>query len=348
MSTDFPKEYLDPLYWNPENKGFEIIDWERWYATEPKVPSVFDPPQRKNLGGCLLAPMYWWNRSCYFQPLAAILHSCCTCKPEMDRISKGDSLFKKMLIPEHASPDAPEELRNHLYWTENNIAPETLIGFGSWAFRKQTEEGRVIGVGDISINFTNDPTCWGYIFAINSQRTKALVQRSPDGKWISLQTIDSPSAKGTKCNYLFIYVVQEGDEFRTVEGEPMDYVKPGDIVRVTWDESNPYETDNSKLKYLYFPRKVASINENGEVVLNDSHYEALLKNATNDASDMCCKTCCFTCALCMSAEERFQFQVGNISDLQVFKPSKAAPPTSEEIDRAVGDGEDDFNDNPKS
>ena len=346
MSTDFPKEYLDPLYWNPQNEGYEIIDWDRWYATEPKVPKVFDPPQKLKFSEWRFTPLYWWNRSWYLQPFVALLHSCCcSVKPEMEKISNGDVLFKKLLKPENTSADAPEILRNHLFWTEHNVAPETLFNFGSWAWRKPTDKNRVIGVGEIAYDFTNDPTLLGYIFSHLASSTTATVQMSPDGKWLAIVTIDDPSPAGKKCNYLFIYVVQEGDEFETVDGEPLDYIKPGDLVRISWDLKNPYETDNDKISYLYFPRRVASINENGQLQLNSPHYDALLKVATNDASDKCCETCCYTCSCFMSPEERFEFQVNHVSDRQVFKMS-SAPPTSEEIERAVGNGEDDFADNP--
>lgn len=345
MSTGFPKAYLDPRYWNPTAEGYEIIDWDRFLATNPKIPDVFDPPQKNRYKGYRFAPLWWWNRSCYCEPIPSCLHSCCAfTKPEMDRISNEYSLFKKLLKPENMSQSAPEELRNHLFWTENNVAPETLVNFGSWAWREQTKENRVIGVGAVVNDWTNDATCMGYLFSLQASTRVATVQRSPDGKWIALVTIGDPSSKENKTNYVFIYIVQEGDEFRTVDGEVMDYVKPGDIVRITWDTSNPYETDNSKISYLYFPRKVASINEGGELELNSPHYETLLMMATNDASDKCCETCCYTFTCCTSSEERYNFQVNHVNDRQVFKMS-SAPPTSQEIERAVGNGDgDEFND----
>lgn len=330
-----PEEYLDEKYWNLENENFEIIDWAKWYKTNPEVPKVFDPPQKNNLKGLKSAPMWWWNRSCYFKPVPSVLQCCCAIKPEMERISDGDTIFRKMLDPRTTSDDAPDEFKNHLFWTENNIAPETLINFGSWAWRKQTNGGRTIGVGKIQDNWTSDPTCFGYFFSLGAKKRVAVVQRSPDGKWFALSTTASPSPEAS-CNWLFIYVVQKDDKFTTTSGEDMDHVKPGDLVRVSWGGTNPYETDNSKLSYFYFPRRVASTNKEGILVKNSPHYEDLLKAATNDASDKCCETCCYTCTLTMSPEERFNFQVNHISDKQAFK-IPAAPPTSEVIDRELGE-----------
>lgn len=344
MSTDFSKKYLDPKYWNPKN--VEIIDWDKFYATNPKVPEVFDPPQKKNMDGCLYAPLWWWNRSCLGEPCPSILHSCCGFhKPHMDRISNGDSLFNKLLKAETTSQSTPEPLRNHLFWTKDNIAPETLLNLSTFAWREQTEESKVIGVGELVEALTSNPSCLGYLFAYLNSRTTMIVQGSPDGKWFCIAGLNEVTEQ---CSYIYIYIVQEGDEFRTTEGEVIDDVKPGDCVRISWgDQLNPYETDNSKITYHYFLRRVASINEEGQLELNTRHYADLLKVATSDASDKCCETCCFTFTCCTSAEERFDFQVNHVSDKQYFK-MVAAPPTAEEIERALGNGEDDFNDNPKA
>ena len=328
MYDTFPKEYVDPSYWNPQNENFEIIDWEKWYQTNPKVPTVFDPPQRhRSFQSFASLGMWWWGRSCYFKPCASVLQCCCPAKPETGRISEGDTILNKILNPKTTSEDAPKEFKNHLYWTENNVAPETLINFGSWAWRKQNSG--VIGLGMINFDWSADDTCFGYIFGFLTKTRAAAVQRSPDGKWFALSTIADPTQG--KVNWLFIYVVQQGDKFETVDGQPMDYVKPGDIVRVTWDGDDPYANDNSQLSYFYFPRRVASIDSNGNLVKNSSHYDKLLKVATNDASSYCCETCCY-CWHCGSAEDLFDFQVNHIADKQTFRKS-SAPPTAEVIER---------------
>jgi len=347
MSTDYPVQYVDSRYWSPQCKNFELIDWEKWYATNPEVPKVFDPPQRYKYEGSGFIPLWYWNRSWYCQPLAFILRSCCAAKPEMERISDkdGDVIFKKLLDPEKTSLDAPEEFKNNLLWTENNYAPETLINLGSWAWREQSEEGRVIGVGNINNDWTSDATCFAYVFTFFIRDRITTVQRSPDGKWYSLVTMSDPGPESS-CKYVFIYVVQEGDAFETPDGKAIDHVKPGDLVRLTWNADNPYETDSSKLGYMYFPRRVASINSEGELVKNSPHFEDLIEAATRDPSPYCCQTCCYTCACCMNSSERFDFQVKHVSDRQTFK-SSAVPPTGEFIDRRIGEGEDEFDDNPR-
>eukprot|EP00979_Chaetoceros_neogracilis_P014087 scaffold4425_cov281-Chaetoceros_neogracile.AAC.8 len=40
--TSHPEEYLDPRYWNPQCSNFELIDWARWKAQNPRasIPAV--------------------------------------------------------------------------------------------------------------------------------------------------------------------------------------------------------------------------------------------------------------------------------------------------------------------
>jgi len=213
---------------------------------------------------------------------------------------------------------------------------------GSWAWRKQTAEGRVIGMGSMDYDWTSDATVFAYFFSYAIANRTTVVQASPDGKWYALITMSDPGPESL-CKYVFIYVVQEGDTFETTGGKVIDHVKPGDLIRMTWDLDSPYETDDSKLRYMYFPRRVASINSDGLLVKNSPHYEDLLEAATRDPSDYCCQTCCYTCACFMSGPERVDFQVKHVSDRQTFK-SSAVPPTGEFIDRKIGEAEDEFDD----
>jgi len=331
-TEDFRKEYLDARFWNPECSNFELMDWDKWESLNPAPPKIFDPPQQNLLKGITSIPLYWYYRSCYLQPIPMCLHKVCAAKPEMERISE-DVLYQKMLNPNAISKMTPAVFKNHLIWTENNVAPETLVSFNSWAWRSQTGESRVVGLGNLGEGWTNDPTCLGWIFSQAQKDLMATIQISPNGKWILLGTFSDPSSKGT-MSYNYIYVVQEGDIFQTPDGKKIDHVNPGDLVRVTWgDNLNPYECDNTKLKYMYFPRRVASLNSEGEVVKNQPHYDDLLRKATNKPSaSECCSTCCFTCSCFMSPKNRFDFQVRNISDKQVFAVAPM-PPLAEVIER---------------
>lgn len=235
-----------------------------------------------------------------------------------------------MLGPNPDSSKVPEALRNSLFWTQHNNAPETLISFNRYAWRSQTEEGRVIGVGYLGTDFTNDTTAFGAGFSFFGKGRFANVQMSPDGKWILLNTFSDPRNTEEECNNLLIYVVQEGDVFKHTTGDPIDYVKPGDIMRLTYNGSNVWDTSN--LSYAYFPRRVAILNEGtGEVTVNSPHYDELIEKATNRPGE-CCETCCYTCTCCKSGEERWDFQVNHISDLQVYKRS-STPPSGETIER---------------
>jgi len=325
-------EYTDPRYWNPKCSNFVVMDWEKWERLNPSPPKIFDPPQGKSYKGIKFSPLWWWNRSCYFQLLACCLHSSpCSVKPEMERIS-GDVLVTKILGKHPDSENIPEALRNNLLWTENNIAPETLVSVNRFAWRSQSEEGRIIGLGKLVYDWTNDASMFGFGTSCFMKTRYATVQTSPDGRWILFGTLSDPGPKGV-MNYIYFYVVQKGEQYHTTDGKLMEHVKPGDLVRVTWgDGSDPYACDNKDLKYFYFPRKVATLDEKtGVVHKNHEHYNDLLKHATNKPGK-CVETCCYTCSCFMSAEDRFHFQVSNISDRQVFAMSPE-PPSSQVLER---------------
>jgi hypothetical protein len=326
-ASEVREEYLDPLFWNPECPNFELIDWERWESKNPGPPEVFNPPQRKSYDGGLFCPMWWTNRSCYVEPITTCLFCCCTVKTESDRITNGVKLFEKLLKPENVSEFVPDVLKG-VMWTEDNIAPESLINFSSGAWRPETDVNRSVGVVNTLDDWTNNPTGVGWLFS--RVRNSANIQVSPSGKWIVLGVFTDPSSAGT-ISYIWIYVVQEGDVFRGRDGKVLDYVKPGDLCRLTWDSSDPYSCDNENLTYMYFPRKVASLDQDGKIVRNQPHFDALLRRATAP-QEKCCETCCYTCSFSMNAQERFDYQVATVSDKQQFNQSPP-PPAVELIDR---------------
>ena len=55
-----PKEYLDPVYWNPKCGNFEVMDWNKFLAKNSSPPKIFDPPQKKaSFGGFTSVPLWW-------------------------------------------------------------------------------------------------------------------------------------------------------------------------------------------------------------------------------------------------------------------------------------------------
>jgi hypothetical protein len=329
------EEFVDPKFWNPKSPNFVIMDWDKWYAKNPTVPKVYNPPQRNQLKGILSVPIYWWARSWLGQPLG-FCYRPCSPKPEMERISDVESgaLVTKLLGAHPNSEVIPEAFRNKLLWTKDNNAPETLISFNRWAWRSQSREGRVVGLGHLRDDWTNDTSCFGLFFATGQNSKYATVQVSPDKKWILLNTFSNPDDETKKCNCLYFYVVQEEDEFTTPDGKVIDYLKPGDLVRVTWNRKDAYECDNELLSYMYYPRVVATLDEEkGTVDLDEENYADLLEKATNKPGcGMCVQTCCFTCSCFMSPEERFDFNHTNLSDMQILN-SGTTPPEGEAIER---------------
>ena len=122
--------------------------------------------------------------------------------------------------------------------SENNIADETLISFNRWAWRKNTDEGRTIALGAQQHDWSNNNTCFGYGWACFQKARFASIQGSPDGKWFLAATISDPKDPEKLVNYLWFYVAQEDDEFKTPDGKAMDYVKPGDLVHMEMERTH--------------------------------------------------------------------------------------------------------------
>ncbi len=120
----------------------------------------------------------------------------------MERISDVESgaLVTKLLGAHPNSEVVPEAFRNKLIWTKDNIAPETLISFNRWAWRSQSREGRVIGVGHLRDDWTNDASCLGLAFANLLNSRYANVQVSPDNKQILFSTFLKPDNETEECN----------------------------------------------------------------------------------------------------------------------------------------------------
>lgn len=324
----------DPASWHPKCKNFEIFDWKKWEEKNVSIPFTYDPPQRYSYyQGWTSGFLFWWHRSCYLQPLGCMFHgSCCATKPQVGKLTDpSNKVLKELLRPNPDSTKVPKSLRNSLFWTQNNNAPETLLSFNRYAWRSQSETtGRVIGVGTLGEDFTSDATTIGAVFSYITATRNINVQQSPDGKWFLLTTFADPQNTQEECKFIFIYVVQEGDVFRTREGDLIEHVKPGDIMRLTWNTSDPWDT--SELTYAYFPRRVAILDDNTEeFILNSPHYDALIEKATAEPGK-CIETCCYCCMFCSSGPERWDFQVNHISNLQQYAQSRT-PPSGEVIER---------------
>ena len=63
-------------------------------------------------------------------------------------------LLKGLLGPRPESSVIPEPFRNKLLWMQDNWVPELLVSFNRAAWRTNTEEGRVIGLTQISQDWT--------------------------------------------------------------------------------------------------------------------------------------------------------------------------------------------------
>lgn len=114
------EQFLNPDYWHPKCKNFEIIDWDKFLAKDPSVPKRFNPPQRK-LTKFLGAPpnqtkFGWWKRSTIGAPDLSE-----GVKTQIGKIDDPNlELFRGLLGLNPDSSKVPEPFRNCLLWMENN------------------------------------------------------------------------------------------------------------------------------------------------------------------------------------------------------------------------------------
>ncbi len=332
--NNYRQEMVNRDYWHPKNVNFQIIDWERWDTEcSVKIPKVFDPPQRYNTKRLVPDDMYWWHRSKILFPgrdawEASVKHDYALISdPSMN-------LFRKLLGPNPDSSSVPEPIRNKLFWMQYNDASEALVSFNRWAWRSNVKGGRSIGLGWMGGDWTNSPNVLGKNMTDATQDFFVNVQASPDEKWFKLAIIQSdPADPKAGVGWLDIYIVQEGDEFTDRDGNVLDYVKPGDMLRLTYGRIDPYDCEPEHLIFAYFPRTVAIIDEeNGKITSNCPHYDALVETATSQPpEDAELATFGFTDASSMTLEERFDFQSSYVSDIQMFS-SAATPPYGEDIE----------------
>ena len=193
--------------------------------------------------------------------------------------------------------------------------------------------GRPIGLGWMAADWSNSPNVSGYSMALGSNMI-VNVQGSPDGKWYKLATIiGNPSQVTSKIMYLDLYVVQEGDEFTDRDGNVLDYVKPGNLLRLTYSRTDAYDCDPANLRFAYFPRPVAELDEEtGKIQPVCPHYDALMEAMTSQPSkDIELATFGFTDASSLTKDERYDLQVSHISDIQMHT-SAATPPHGDAIE----------------
>lgn len=324
--AEYREEFLNPAYWHPKCKYFEIIDWDKFSAQNPSVPKKFNPPQRKNSKLVTSPKFSWWNRSKLGAPPDGSEKWGKTQTANID--DPNLELLKGILGPNPDSSKVPEPFRNSLLWMEGNEAPEELVSFNRAAWRSNTKEGRAVGLSDMQTDWTNSPNAIGAMFSQGAWWINFQV--SPDGKWIKLFVIkgDATDAK-SEGTWLTMYVVQEGDEFTDRDDNILTDVNPGDIYRVTFeDKSDPYECDHEKIVFSYITRKVAVFDEEtGEVKVNSPYYERLVECATSEPpKEIVDATDGLTNDSSLTTEERWDIQVKYISNSQKYNTAPAPPP----------------------
>ena len=328
-------QLLDPVYWHPKNKNFEIIDWERWEACEPAIPFQFDPPQGKEgetrIGEIFGPPganggFMQWGRT-GTQPDEAVTGGR---RPMLGTVSDPElGLFKGVIGPHPDSSLIPEPFRNKVLWTYANFINEYIVAFNRGAWRTNTPEGRVIGLVDYTDDWSMAPNSFGlYISEVATVNTFLNFQVSPDGKWfkVFLLASNDPNDPEASGQYIDFYVVQEGDVFTDRFGNVLDWVKPGDMYRIEWgDTYDPYEC--KVVTYTYFPRVVATYDEEtGNVTTVPRNYDDLVTAVTAEVpAEIVAQTNNFTTSENMTTPEKFWLLTDYEPDRQMYLSAPEPP-----------------------
>jgi hypothetical protein len=214
------------------------------------------------------------------------------------KISEPNDLFGKMLAaPAH--PLCPEELRG-VFWQRDSSDAETMLTFQEAHWEHINTDGH-FGLKPQIYNWTFVPIWWSAKFNSSRANLKLPINASPSGKWLNFG------------GGQYAYHVQPGDEFFSEEGARIDYIRPGDWMRIDWvDEADP----SKGVSWQYLVQRVAFLNDEGELVTTE-HYDTLLELARMP-SPSCCN--CFACVCCPEAKRRLD-QLQN--DAQMLFPASA-------------------------
>jgi len=264
---------------------FENLDWAKFEEAAKPFTKIYDPPQFYSLPytNCFFPtaiPCCGHRSTVCDQP--AVAHPCCCasivrhCIPGLEtvKISEPDEWFKRILRLKN--PHTPEHLLGY-YWMEDNNAPEVLMGFQQIDWLPDQSMGWL----NPKYNWTNDATCFGACCAtLNctaNHMTAWPFTISPNKKWLNIASN-------------WIYIFQPGDELHTPDGTKIE-IHPGDMMRLSFFDATDPAT---KPAYQYLVRRVAYLNEDGELVKTKA-YDELKRRATMEDFPITCRCCCGCC-----------------------------------------------------
>jgi len=162
----------------------------------------------------------------------------------------------------------PEFLKG-IWWLSDNTASENLVTFhdAEWTSRDTA-------LKSAKFNWTVDAyNVWGLILSTNfwARGGNHRFDVSRNDKWIRI------SVKGGGSHW--IYVIQDGDEFRRPDGTLLDVTPGEDMMRVSYASDDP----NSEVTFQYLVRRVAYLDENGKLI-KTPRYDELLDAAKANSS----------------------------------------------------------------
>eukprot|EP00931_Biecheleriopsis_adriatica_P115789 TRINITY_DN91541_c0_g1_i1.p1 TRINITY_DN91541_c0_g1~~TRINITY_DN91541_c0_g1_i1.p1 ORF type:complete len:321 (+),score=65.57 TRINITY_DN91541_c0_g1_i1:40-963(+) len=280
------------------------IDWSTW---EPlamaNLPTTYEPapyqlPSRIAGLDCSRRTSF-----CGCCPMAACFRMRVACDGvsgmQQLKISEPEQLLKKM-CEATPSPMSPEFLRG-VFWQRDSSSIETLVTFqeANWTSPKLALKQQIY-------NWTFTPMWLSYLINWGRANFWLRIEVSPSGKWMLFDDDQ------------FCYTVQPGDTFKDSKGKVLDYIRPGDMMRINFDDAR----DPSKgVSWQYLVQRVAYLDQEGKLNTSEA-YKELLRRAQLPSQSACGLFAC-----CLSEQA--------LADLEIMQSDEQilyTPPKQQELD----------------
>jgi len=316
MDNDTSKttgKWAIPASADPFFRSENGIDWDKWEKPAAQKPLIYDPPQLKTGWFHKEACPYinWWQQRspCCAEPIfpcccACCVYRCCVGDIEYLDFAEPDEWMKKMLST-GTSPNCPKKFQG-IYWMHDNIAAhEHLVTWhdADWATDK-------LALKELRHNWTRGPTIFGACLSafVNLRGNSLRLEISPNEKWISIA--------GSDGNPTWMYIPTPGETYTRPDGEVIvpDYEE---LQRIQFNNDADF---NSDIVYQYRVRKIAYIDDEGNLVKTDA-YKDLANRATEPLPPRC-KPCFGYCWIMNDEARAFK----NLPEVARFTVVKYAPP----------------------
>lgn len=313
LDTTVKTKGLNTGIWKPtgpyitdEGTPTACFDWNKWEPELNKfIPKKLDPSVFYEMGSFLLPTTCCFD--CTNDSPCCIAPPCCLC-PQIQKcqssqaglapklagkISEPEELFGKLLSVRN--PKCPPEMQG-VFWQRESSQLEHLITFeaGDW-----TSDGLLVNRRQtFEWSFPDNLLAYSFFMGrtYNWQRTEI----SPSRRWFFL-------GEGNQ----FALFVNENDVFYDADDKKVDWIAPGDLLRLCPDLDKDGKING--LGWGYCARRVAYYDQAGKLVLTDAYQELLARTKLEKKSCLC-----FMLPTCLMSTEAIAAAKKRLSDTQYF------------------------------